>query len=243
MQANQPYDAGTTADVIPCPDLSSSPVGSSKLDDCECGEGLTKEYEYNLDDGTRANFACYCDKGKYLNRTDTPYKCLKCVICEPRFYKKGCEKESPGTCTPCQVCASASQKLAGCGLLSADVCQDKEELVRTPWCPVADESKSPGNFRTAGVGPRFVHIRGGLRLRRAGRGLCVQQAVRRRGIRQHPVRRALRVQRQDVRRKECSWRIPENMPCGDGSQGRPAIAPRQTTREMCVVQRLWPLGQ
>jgi hypothetical protein len=28
-------------------------------------------------------------------------------------------------------------------LLSAGVCRDKEELVRTPWCPVADDSKSP----------------------------------------------------------------------------------------------------
>ena len=86
-----------------CPSLSSTETtGSDSFDDCECGEGLTKEYEYNLDDGTRANFACYCDKGKYLNKTDTPYKCLKCAICDPEtypgHYKRGCEKESPGTC-------------------------------------------------------------------------------------------------------------------------------------------------
>ena len=130
-----------------CPSLSSTETtGSDNFDDCECGEGLSKEYDYNSD-GTRANFACYCDKGKYLNKTTNPYKCLKCEICDPvtypGYYKKGCEKESPGTCTPCQVCRSASQKLAGCGFLSGGECRDKEELVRTPWCPVADESKSP----------------------------------------------------------------------------------------------------
>jgi hypothetical protein len=112
----QPVIGKQTA--IACPPRSESKEGSVKIEDCQCGKGLSMEYDHNSD-GTRGNFACYCDEGSYLititnqrARTST-HECLKCNICDPGHYKKGCEKESPGTCEPCQVCASASQKLAG----------------------------------------------------------------------------------------------------------------------------------
>jgi hypothetical protein len=82
-------------------------------------------------------------EGKYLNGTE----CVKCQICDPKshpgHYKQVCEKESPGICAPCQACASPLQKLAGCSFLSGGVCRDVEELVRTPFCPVADTSNTP----------------------------------------------------------------------------------------------------
>ena len=204
-----------------CPSLSSTETtGSNNFDDCECGEGLSKEYDYNSD-GTRGNFACYCDKGKYLNKTTNPYKCLKCEICDPLTYpgycKKGGEKESPVTCAPCEVCHSASQKRAGCGFLSDGECSDKNELVRTPWCPVADTSKTPLEISA-----------------RQASGLCSFT---------FEVFGSDAPDADFVCSRPCDSVEYDSIQC-DGPfecNVKTSQPPKQTRKEMCVVQRMWPL--
>ena len=125
---------------ISCPLLSQSTAGSDDLDDCKCNAGFFKQYTFDQT-GNKKNFNCYCNPGYYVNNT----QCSKCQICDPKthpgHYRSGCEKNSPGVCKPCAICTNPSQKRAGCGFLSEGVCKDRDELVRTPFCPVDVEEE------------------------------------------------------------------------------------------------------
>jgi hypothetical protein len=45
-------------------------------------------------------------------------------------------------CKKCEVCANPLQLRAGCDFFSAGECKDKDELVRTQFCPVAEETET-----------------------------------------------------------------------------------------------------
>jgi hypothetical protein len=88
----------------------------------------------------QTGFNCYCKPGYYVSGT----VCVKCEICNPLThpgqYKDGCGKASAGECKKCAECDNPLQKRAGCGFFSAGECKDKDELVRTPFCPVEVEA-------------------------------------------------------------------------------------------------------
>lgn len=135
----QPLEGGTAA--ISCPDNTISEAGSSSWDDCQCTTNFAKEYTFSSI-GEKISFNCYCDPGYYVLGN----QCIKCELCDslthPGHYKNGCGKANAGVCRKCEACADASQKRVGCGFFSAGECRDKDELVRTPFCPVPDEDQS-----------------------------------------------------------------------------------------------------
>jgi len=117
-----------------CPVNSNSPAGSDSADDCACNVGFTPEYEVGPT-GQRAGFNCYCFPGFFVNKTE----CTACGPCKRGEYRHDCQKGSAGECRTCEDCPNPSQKRAGCGYLSAGECRDRDELVRTPFCPVEVE--------------------------------------------------------------------------------------------------------
>jgi hypothetical protein len=85
---------------------------------------------------------CYCNTGNYFNGIE----CVECQLCDPLthpgHYKDGCGQSSAGVCKQCGFCSNPLQKLVGCGFFSAGECKDKDELVRTPFCPVKQTDTS-----------------------------------------------------------------------------------------------------
>ena len=125
----------------PCPANSYSAAGSDSWDDCQCNAGFYPEAIFDVN-RVQTGFNCYCKPGYYVKGTE----CVKCQICDPRthpgHYKDGCGQASAGECKKCAICDNPSQQRAGCGLFSAGECKDKDELVRTPFCPVQETDKS-----------------------------------------------------------------------------------------------------
>ena len=117
-----------------CPVNSNSPAGSDSADDCTCNVGFTPENTIDPT-GVRTGFNCYCFPGFFVNQTE----CTACGVCKRGEYRHGCQKGSAGECRRCEACPNPLQKRAGCGYLSAGECRDKDELVRTPFCPVEVE--------------------------------------------------------------------------------------------------------
>lgn len=129
---------------IPCPDNSYSDPGSESLIDCKC-EATFRTKDTFSDTSEKIGFLCYCDPGYYALGTNET-KCVECEVCDPEtypgYFKDGCGQDKAGECKKCEDCADESQKRVGCGFFSAGECKDKAELVRTPFCPVADEEQS-----------------------------------------------------------------------------------------------------
>jgi hypothetical protein len=128
------YQPQVGGDSKSCPANSYSAAGSDSWDDCKCNAGFDPEAIF--DDSVQTGFNCYCKPGYYVSGT----VCVKCEICNPLThpgqYKDGCGKASAGECKKCAECDNPLQKRAGCGFFSAGECKDKDELVRTPFCPV-----------------------------------------------------------------------------------------------------------
>jgi hypothetical protein len=138
-----------------CPLNSYSSAGSRALDNCKCNAGFDPEFTFDRT-GKKTDFNCYCAPCFYVNGTE----CVKCQICDPRtqpgHYNYGCGKTNAGECKKCAGCDNPSQQRAGCGLFSAGECKDKDELVRTPFCPVkqTDTSELAKSVRqVSGLGP------------------------------------------------------------------------------------------